>query len=72
MKKFIFQFFIIANCLFIFSSQSDAQIISPNALAERGPADSRSRPVDELMTGIKAYVEKYGDTGYVDPALLRN
>jgi catechol 2,3-dioxygenase-like lactoylglutathione lyase family enzyme len=31
-----------------------------------------SRPVDELMTEIKACVEKYGATGYVDPALLRN
>jgi hypothetical protein len=31
-----------------------------------------SRPVDELMTEIKAYVERYGETGYVDPELLRN
>lgn len=31
-----------------------------------------TRPVDELMTQIAASVEKYGDTGYVDPALLRN
>jgi catechol 2,3-dioxygenase-like lactoylglutathione lyase family enzyme len=31
-----------------------------------------SRPVDELMTEIKGYVAKYGTTGYVDPALLRN
>jgi catechol 2,3-dioxygenase-like lactoylglutathione lyase family enzyme len=31
-----------------------------------------TRPVDALMTEIKAYVEKYGATGYVDPVLLRN
>jgi catechol 2,3-dioxygenase-like lactoylglutathione lyase family enzyme len=31
-----------------------------------------SRPVDELMTAIKTDVERYGETGYVDPALLRN
>ena len=31
-----------------------------------------SRPVDELMTEIKACVAQYGETGYVDPALLRN
>lgn len=31
-----------------------------------------TRPVDELMTEIKAKVARYGATGYVDPALLRN
>lgn len=31
-----------------------------------------SRPVDELMVEIREYAEKYRDTGYVDPALLRN
>jgi catechol 2,3-dioxygenase-like lactoylglutathione lyase family enzyme len=31
-----------------------------------------SRPVDELMIEIKEYVVEYGETGYVDPALLRN
>ncbi len=31
-----------------------------------------TRPVDELMTEIAACVARYGETGYVDPALLRN
>ena len=31
-----------------------------------------TRPVDELMTEIKAHVNTYGATGYVDPVLLRN
>jgi catechol 2,3-dioxygenase-like lactoylglutathione lyase family enzyme len=31
-----------------------------------------TRPVDELMSEIKTYVDAYGETGYVDPVLLRN
>jgi hypothetical protein len=31
-----------------------------------------SRPVDELMTEIADCVSKYGNTDFVDPALLRN
>jgi catechol 2,3-dioxygenase-like lactoylglutathione lyase family enzyme len=31
-----------------------------------------SRPVADLLSDIKACVEAYGSTGYVDPVLLRN
>lgn len=31
-----------------------------------------TRPVDELMTQIAASVAEYGETGFVDPVLLRN
>ncbi len=31
-----------------------------------------SRPVEELMKEISESVARYGETGYVDPALLRN
>lgn len=31
-----------------------------------------SQPADALMTEIKAVVDRYGETGYVDPRLLRN
>jgi catechol 2,3-dioxygenase-like lactoylglutathione lyase family enzyme len=31
-----------------------------------------TQPVDALMTEIKSVVDRYGETGYVDPRLLRN
>ncbi len=31
-----------------------------------------TRPVDELLAEIRDHVGKYGETGYVDPVLLRN
>jgi catechol 2,3-dioxygenase-like lactoylglutathione lyase family enzyme len=31
-----------------------------------------TQPVEALMAEIKAVVERYGETGYVDPRLLRN
>ena len=58
-----------ANGMYFLSSRPDEE--HHEFLVCRGRTDL-TRPVDELMAEIKACVAQYGETGFVDPVLLRN